>query len=80
MLIPTPSTTITGASVGPSTHEGGGGDPSVKAQVLLAFNPVIEFFEKFRTNYQGVKTKKLHTLPGFQRRPHESLWDAYMWI
>jgi hypothetical protein len=55
MSTPTPSTTITWAGVGPSTHGGGGNGPIVKARALPAFNLVIEFFEELHTNYQGVK-------------------------
>jgi hypothetical protein len=46
-----PSTIITGAGVGPSMHGGNGCNPTVKARVLPAFNPVTEFFEELRTNY-----------------------------
>jgi hypothetical protein len=52
--------------VNPSTHGGGGNDPIVKAWALLIFNLVTEFFEELRTNYQDVKTEKLHTLQKFQ--------------
>lgn len=65
-LTPTPSTTITWVGVNPSTHGGGGNDPIVKAWALLIFNLVTEFFEELRTNYQDVKTEKLHTLQKFQ--------------
>jgi len=59
---PTPSTTITGVSVGPSNHRDGGNGLIVRAWVLPIFNFVPKFFEEFCTNYQGVKTKKLRTL------------------
>jgi hypothetical protein len=59
---------------------GGGSSTATKAHVLFTFNFVIEFFEELRTNYQGVKIDKLHTLLEFQRRPHENLQEVYMWI
>jgi len=51
MSTPTPLTTTTRAGAGPSTPWGNGSGSTVKAQVLIAFNPIIEFFEELRTNY-----------------------------
>jgi hypothetical protein len=62
MLTPSPSTTIIGVNVGPSTPGGSGSDPIGKAWVFFAFNPVTKFFEKSHTNHQGVKIEKLCTL------------------
>ncbi len=67
MSTPTPLTTTTRAGAGPSTPWGNGSGSTVKAQVLIAFNPIIEFFEELRTNYQGVEIKKFHTLQEFYR-------------
>jgi hypothetical protein len=65
MLTPTLSTTIIRAGARLSRHGGNGNGPTIRAQVLPAFNLVTKFFEEFRTNYQSVKTKKLHTLQEF---------------
>jgi hypothetical protein len=58
------STIITRAGAGLFTFRGRGNDLTIKAQVLPTFNPVTKFFEELRTNYQGVKIEKLHTLEG----------------
>lgn len=76
-LTPIPSTIIIGDSLGPSTFGGNGNDLIISAWVLLTFNPIIEFFEDFHTNYQGVKIEKFRTLLEFQRQPHESWRVAY---
>ncbi len=57
MSTPYPLTIIIRVGVGPSTHGGMGNGPTVKARVLIAFNPITEFFEELHTNYQDVKTK-----------------------
>ncbi len=66
MPTPIPSTIITGAGAGLSMFGGGGNGSFVRAHVFFAFNPITNFFEELCTNYQGVKTKKLHTLQDFQ--------------
>ncbi len=50
-LTPIPSTIIIGDGLGPSTLGGNGNDLIISAWVLLTFNPIIEFFEDFHTNY-----------------------------
>jgi hypothetical protein len=62
MPTPTPSTIITRAGAGPSMPRGGGSSSIVRARVFPTFHPMIEFFDEFRINYQGVKIEKLHTL------------------
>ncbi len=42
-----------------------------------AFNPIEEFFKVLKKNYQGVHTKKLRSLPEFQRKTRESLREAH---
>jgi len=57
-----PLTIIIGVGAGPFMPRGGGSSTITKAQVILTFNLVTKFFEELRTNYQGVKMDRLHTL------------------
>jgi hypothetical protein len=59
---PTPSTTIIGAGANLSIPRDNGSSLTIRARALPTFNLAIEFFEELRTNYQGVKIGKLHTL------------------
>ncbi len=51
MLTPTPPTIITRVSASLSTPRGSGNGLTIRAWALLAFNLIIEFFEKLCTNY-----------------------------
>jgi hypothetical protein len=42
-----------------------------------SFNLITEFFLRLKKNYQGVKTKKLRSLQGFEWKINESLREAY---
>ncbi|OAE32065.1 hypothetical protein AXG93_2278s1450 [Marchantia polymorpha subsp. ruderalis] len=55
--------------VGDSTREDASGVPS--------FNPIHEFFQRLRKNYQEMKTEKLSSLQEFERKTGESLREAY---
>ncbi|CAM6099169.1 unnamed protein product [Calypogeia fissa] len=57
-----------GGVVGTSTPEG---------SLPPAFNPIEEFFEVLKKNYQGVRTEKLKSLQEFQRKTGESLRKAH---
>ncbi len=63
------------------TTKGGGTRASTSTWgLLLALNPIVEFFYELRWNYQRVKTKKLQSLQEFLHTPHESLQEAYAWM
>ncbi|CAM6104817.1 unnamed protein product [Calypogeia fissa] len=59
------------------TYGGVAGTTSSSRSLPPAFNPIEEFFEVLKKNYQGVRTEKLRSLQEFQRKTGESLWEAH---
>ncbi|CAM6082310.1 unnamed protein product [Calypogeia fissa] len=59
------------------TYGGVVGTAAPEGSLPPAFNPIEEFFEVLKKNYQGVRTEKLKSLQEFQRKTGESLREAH---
>ncbi|CAM6082588.1 unnamed protein product [Calypogeia fissa] len=59
------------------TYGGVVGTAAPSGSLPPTFNPIEEFFEVLKRNYQGVRTEKLRSLQEFQRKTGESLREVH---